>query len=38
MGGGFGGHVLGLLGPGAIAPEGSLDVCPGPGARAYHQP
>ncbi len=33
MGGGFGGHVLGLLPPGALAPEGALDVRPGPGAR-----
>jgi galactokinase len=34
IGGGFGGHVLGLLAPGAAAPEGSLEVRPGPGARA----
>jgi galactokinase len=33
VGGGFGGHVLGLLGPGAQAPEGALEVQPGPGAR-----
>jgi galactokinase len=33
IGGGFGGHVLGLLPPGAAAPKGSLDVRPGPGAR-----
>jgi galactokinase len=31
-GGGFGGHVLGLLPPGAVAPEGALEVRPGPGA------
>ncbi|HEY1521937.1 MAG TPA: galactokinase [Solirubrobacteraceae bacterium] len=37
MGGGFGGHVLGLFGPGSTAPDGSLNVRPGPGARAYHQ-
>jgi galactokinase len=33
VGGGFGGHVLGLLPPGAPAPTGSLEVRPGPGAR-----
>jgi galactokinase len=33
MGGGFGGHVLGLLPPGTIAPDGALEVRPGPGAR-----
>jgi galactokinase len=33
MGGGFGGHVLGLLSPDARAPEGSLQVRPGRGAR-----
>ena len=33
VGGGFGGHVLGLLPPGAEAPGGSLQVRPGPGAR-----
>jgi galactokinase len=32
VGGGFGGHVLGLLSPGARAPEGSLPVAPGAGA------
>jgi galactokinase len=32
MGGGFGGHVLGLMPPGAVAPEGSREVRPGPGA------
>jgi galactokinase len=33
VGGGFGGHVLGLLPAGAWAPEGALEVRPGPGAR-----
>jgi galactokinase len=33
MGGGFGGHVLGLLPAGATPPQGSLEVRPGPGAR-----
>ena len=33
MGGGFGGHVLGLLPPGAEPPEGAVGVSPGPGAR-----
>jgi galactokinase len=33
VGGGFGGHVLGLLPPGAAAPPGALAVAPGPGAR-----
>ncbi|TMM00367.1 MAG: galactokinase [Actinobacteria bacterium] len=33
VGGGFGGHVLALLPPGTAAPEGALEVCPGPGAR-----
>jgi galactokinase len=33
VGGGFGGHVLGLLPPGAEAPEGSVGVRPGAGAR-----
>jgi galactokinase len=33
MGGGFGGHVLGLLPPGVDPPEGSLQVRPGAGAR-----
>jgi galactokinase len=33
MGGGFGGSVLGLLAPGAEAPQGSICVSPGPGAR-----
>jgi len=33
MGGGFGGHVLGLFPAGATPPEGSLEVRPGAGAR-----
>ncbi len=33
MGGGFGGHVLGLLPPGAEPPQGSTEVAPGPGAH-----
>jgi len=33
VGGGFGGHVLGLLPPGAAAPQGSLEVRPSAGAR-----
>jgi galactokinase len=33
MGGGFGGHVLGLLAPGARAPEDAIAVEPGPGAH-----
>ncbi|MEO6857881.1 MAG: galactokinase family protein, partial [Solirubrobacteraceae bacterium] len=33
VGGGFGGHVLGLLPPRASAPEGAVTVAPGPGAR-----
>ena len=33
VGGGFGGHVLGLLPPGAEPPEGSVSVRPGPGAH-----
>ena len=33
MGGGFGGHVLGLLVPGVNAPEGSREVRAGPGAH-----
>ncbi len=35
MGGGFGGHVLGLLPAGATPPDGSLEVRPGPGARIF---
>jgi galactokinase len=33
MGGGFGGHVLGLMPPGAVPPPDALQVRPGPGAR-----
>jgi galactokinase len=33
VGGGFGGHVLALLPPGAEAPDGALEVAPGAGAR-----
>jgi galactokinase len=33
VGGGFGGHVLGLMPPDAQAPRGALEVEPGPGAR-----
>jgi galactokinase len=33
VGGGFGGHVLGLLPPDARPPDGALSVKPGPGAR-----
>ena len=33
VGGGFGGHVLGLMPPGAQPPPGALQVEPGPGAR-----
>ena len=33
MGGGFGGHVLGLMAPGSEPPEQAITVIPGPGAR-----
>jgi galactokinase len=33
MGGGFGGSVLALLPPDAVAPAGAVEVRPGPGAR-----
>jgi galactokinase len=33
VGGGFGGHVLGMLPPGAPVPEGAIRVEPGPGAH-----
>ncbi len=33
MGGGFGGHVLALLPPGADAPREAVEVAPGPGAH-----
>jgi galactokinase len=37
IGGGFGGHVLGLLPPGAGAPDGAIEVRPGPGARVLER-
>ena len=33
VGGGFGGHVLGLFPAGATPPDGALEIRPGPGAR-----
>jgi galactokinase len=33
VGGGFGGHVLGLLPPDAVPPPGAVSVAPGPGAH-----
>jgi galactokinase len=33
VGGGFGGNVLALFPPGAVAPEGALEVAPGAGAH-----
>jgi galactokinase len=36
LGGGFGGHVLGLLPGGAGAPDGSVEVHPGAGARSAY--
>jgi galactokinase len=33
VGGGFGGHVLGLLPPAVVPPEGAVELRPGPGAR-----
>jgi galactokinase len=33
VGGGFGGHVLGLLPPDAAPPTGAVRVAPGPGAH-----
>jgi galactokinase len=33
LGGGFGGHVLGLLPPGVAVPDGAVEVEPGPGAH-----
>ena len=38
VGGGFGGHVLGLLPPDAIAPAAAVEVQPGPGARLLDLP
>jgi len=37
IGGGFGGHVLGLLPPGASAPAGAAEVRPGAGARVLER-
>jgi galactokinase len=37
MGGGFGGHVLALLPPGAPLPPGARKVAPGPGARVLER-
>jgi galactokinase len=38
VGGGFGGHVLGLLPPGTVAPAGAREVRPGPGAHVLGDP
>jgi galactokinase len=37
MGGGFGGSVLGLLPPDAVAPAEAIEVRPGPGARVLER-
>jgi galactokinase len=37
VGGGFGGHVLGLLPPDAEKPDQAIEVRPGPGARLLHR-
>jgi galactokinase len=37
IGGGFGGHVLGLMPPGALAPPRAAEVRPGPGARVLER-
>ena len=37
VGGGFGGHVLGLLAPDARPPDGAVEVHPGAGARVLEQ-
>jgi galactokinase len=37
IGGGFGGHVLGLMAPGAVAPAGAMEVRPGAGARVLER-
>jgi galactokinase len=37
IGGGFGGHVLGLLPPGVGVPDGASAVRPGPGARVLER-
>jgi galactokinase len=38
VGGGFGGHVLGLLPPGVPGPDGAFEVVPRAGARLVGQP
>ena len=38
IGGGFGGHVLGLFAPGATPPEDAREVHPGPGAALVAAP
>jgi galactokinase len=38
LGGGFGGHVLGLLAPDVRAPEGAREVHPSPGAHLLDRP
>jgi len=38
IGGGFGGSVLGLFGPGAQPPSDAIAVAPGPGAEAHDGP
>ena len=37
IGGGFGGHVLGLMPPDALAPVGASEVRPGAGARVLER-
>jgi galactokinase len=37
IGGGFGGHVLGLMPPGTVAPAGVMEVRPGAGARVLER-
>jgi len=37
IGGGFGGHVLGLMPPDAVAPQGAMEVRPGAGARVLER-
>ena len=37
LGGGFGGHVLGLMPPDAVAPAGAAEVRPGAGARVLER-
>jgi galactokinase len=38
IGGGFGGHVLGLMPADAPVPDGAREVRPGPGARVIDRP